>query len=203
MKILISSNIKKYFNTYIDFIDHYWLKYFELKNYRFFQIPNSIKLSKNYLKNFGEIDLIILQGGNDIFSKEKYIQIRREVEINLIKFGINKKIPILGICRGMQILNYFFGGNLNKIKGHMKVKHKVYLKNKFFNKKDLNVNSFHNYGIKKNSLSKHFEIYAIDKDQNIEMFKHKKKSIYGIMWHPERENDYKNLNLIIQKISSL
>ena len=31
MKILISSNIKKYFNTHIDFIDHYWLKYFELK----------------------------------------------------------------------------------------------------------------------------------------------------------------------------
>ena len=72
MKILISSNIKKYFNTYIDFIDHYWLKYFESKNYRFFQIPNSIKLSKNYLKNFGKIDLIILQGGNE-FSVKKNI----------------------------------------------------------------------------------------------------------------------------------
>ena len=56
-----------------------------------------------------------MQRENDIFDKEKYIQMRREVEINLIKFGINKN-SILGICRGMQILNYFFGGKLNKIK---------------------------------------------------------------------------------------
>ena len=31
MNILITANTKKYFNTYIDFIDHYWLNYFEKK----------------------------------------------------------------------------------------------------------------------------------------------------------------------------
>ena len=60
-------------------------------------------------------------------------------------------------------------------------------KNKFFNKKDLYVNSFHNYGIKKDSLSKHFETYAIDKDQNIEMFKHKKEHIWYYVAPRERK----------------
>ena len=31
MKILISSNFKKHFNTHVDFIDHYWIDFFEKK----------------------------------------------------------------------------------------------------------------------------------------------------------------------------
>ena len=50
MKILISSNTKKYFKTYIDFIDHYWLRYFEKKNYEFYLVPNSLKLLPKYLE---------------------------------------------------------------------------------------------------------------------------------------------------------
>ena len=46
MKILISSNHKKHFNTNIDFIDHYWINYFNKKNYEFELIPNSIKIAK-------------------------------------------------------------------------------------------------------------------------------------------------------------
>ena len=36
--------------------------------------------------------------------------------------------------------------------------------------------------------------------QNVEMFKHNKKKIYGVMWHPEREKNYKNLDFLIKKI---
>ncbi len=200
MKIIISSNIKKYFDTYIDFLDHYWINFFESRKISFVQIPNSFKLCNNILKNEKKIDLIILAGGNDLFVKDKKINMRKKVEINLIRFGLKKKIPILGICRGMQILNFFFKGSLDKIKGHMKVNSKVYFKKDFFNKKMLNVRCFHNYGIKTESLSKSFEIFAVDKHQNIEMMKHKKKNIYGVMWHPEREMNYKNLNIIIDKI---
>ena len=32
LKIGITSNIKEYYKGYIDFIDHYWLDYFEKKN---------------------------------------------------------------------------------------------------------------------------------------------------------------------------
>ena len=37
MNIVISNNYKKYFKTYIDFIDHYWINYFkQKKKYNFF-----------------------------------------------------------------------------------------------------------------------------------------------------------------------
>ena len=36
-------------------------------------------------------------------------------------------------------------------------------------------------------MAKGFTIFAKDKMQNVEMFKHNKKKIYGVMWHPERK----------------
>ena len=44
------------------------------------------------------------------------------------------------------------------------------------------------------------KLIALDKDDNVEIFKHKKKNIYGFMWHPERNRNYKELNMIIKKI---
>ena len=122
MKIYISSNFKKHFNTYIDFLDHNWIKYFDKKNYLFKLIPNSLKISKKILKEKGKIDLIILAGGNDVLKKNKLTKIRLDVERNLIKYSIKKKIPLLGVCRGMQVLNYHFDGSLKKITGHMRSK---------------------------------------------------------------------------------
>ena len=71
MKILISSNFKKHFNTYIDFIDHNWIKYFDKKNHLFYLIPNSIKNTNNLINNIDKIDLIILTGGNDLFGGDR------------------------------------------------------------------------------------------------------------------------------------
>ena len=50
-EIGITSNIKKYYKGYIDFIDHYWLDYFEKKNISYYQIPNKKKLSLKKIEN--------------------------------------------------------------------------------------------------------------------------------------------------------
>ena len=68
MRIFISSYFKKHFKTYIDYLDHYWIQYFEKEI--FFQfIPNSLPNSKNLINDIKKSDLIILPGGNDIFGK--------------------------------------------------------------------------------------------------------------------------------------
>ena len=46
-------------------------------------------------------------------------------------------------------------------------------------------------------MSRKFSVIALDQDNNVEIFKHKKK-IYGFMWHPERNRNYKELNMIIK-----
>ena len=75
----------------------------------------------------------------------------------------------------MQVINLFFKGKQARIYGHMKTRHKIFFKNKFFNKKIINVNSYHNFGIPIKKISNNLEVIAVDKNDNVEMFKHKKK----------------------------
>ena len=143
-----------------------------------------------------------MTGGNDIISNKKGSLIRNKIEKNLINKAIKKKIPILGICRGAQLLNISYGGKIKKVRNQMRIRHNVHIvKNEIIKKKILNVNSFHNYGIKKNNLSKKLTKIAFDKEKNIEMFISKKDKIIGVMWHPEREKNKKILTDLIKKLT--
>ena len=103
----------------------------------------------------------------------------------MINYSLKNDIPILGLCRGAQAINLFFGGNILKIRNHVRKMHKI--EGKIIeNKKNHYVNSYHDYGIKFNSLGKNLETLAYTKDGIIECFQHKKNKILGIMWHPER-----------------
>ncbi len=199
MHILISSNFKKYFRTYIDFVDHYWISYFDRKKIKFTIIPNTKNLDLSHVTK-KDVKLIILPGGNDLISKSYISKIRLNNEIKLIKYGLKNNIPILGVCRGMQVINFFYKGKQKKIRNHMRTRHDVYFSNNFFNKPKLNVNSFHNFGIPKNLIAKSLVPIGLDKSENVEFFKHKKFKIFGVMFHPEREKKKDNLEFIIKKI---
>ncbi len=198
MIVGITSDIKKYYRTYIDIIDHNWINYFENKKINYIQFSNSIKLTKNILKRKNlNFDLIIFPGGSDINNK-KPNNLRVATEKIILKFAIKKKIPLVGICHGMQLINVFFNGKLTKINGHMKKNKEIHLKKKFlFNKNKLVVKCYHNYGIKEKFLGHGLKNYANDKSGNIEIFKHKNYKVYGFMFHPEREKNYNNLDKII------
>tara|TARA_Y100001970_G_scaffold291427_1_gene428544 strand:- start:8241 stop:8855 length:615 start_codon:yes stop_codon:yes gene_type:complete len=123
---------------------------------------------------------ILLSGGNGIEKKS----LRYKIEKKLAEYSKNKKIPLLGICHGLQFINCLEGGSLKKIDKHIRVNHKIVSKFKYPSK----VNSFHEYGVKK--LGRNFEIVAYSKDNNIEAIKHKKYNWLGWMWHPEREKKF-------------
>jgi gamma-glutamyl-gamma-aminobutyrate hydrolase PuuD len=146
-----------------------------------YPIPNSyIKNKKKLNLWLSRIDFngLVLSGGNDLGEYSE----RDKLEKYLIGYFIKKSLPVLGICRGSQILAKYFGNKIFKIKGHVG-SHNLDLSEEILVNK--NVNSFHRYGIKK--LNKDFKILArCSNDKTIEAFRHKTKKIIGIMWHPER-----------------
>ena len=118
---------------------------------------------------------------------------RDDTEIALLRLCIKKGIPLVGVCRGMQLLNLFYGGNIVPVQNHVGCYHDITSMNtentslKFsFDKK---VNSFHDFGIISSCLSPEFEVLA-QKDDVIEAFVHHSQLQLGIMWHPERNADF-------------
>jgi putative glutamine amidotransferase len=92
----------------------------------------------------------------------------------------------------MQLINYKFGGCLVPVDAHKHVnrQHKLKVfKNNILKQREF-VNSYHNYSIDFDSLSDDLDVLAISSDGEVEAFMHKKYSIFGMMWHPERNKPF-------------
>ena len=134
------------------------------------------------------IEGIVLSGGNDIGSYKK----RDTLEEELLKFSIQNNIPILGICRGLQMINCFQNGSLVKVDGHCRTRHLIHWEGMSLSRE---VNSFHNFGITKNTLGEKLDPLAFASDGTIEAIKHSDFPWLGIMWHPEREKIFHKFDL--------
>lgn len=100
--------------------------------------------------------------------------------------------PIIGICRGIQILNVYFGGTLiQDISGHKDgVVHNVDIDKdsllyKCYKKEKMEVNSYHHQVIDK--LGKGLKAIAYSEDGYIEAIEG--NNVYAVQWHPEKVMD--------------
>lgn len=143
------------------------------------------------------LDGVILTGGNDLScTKSPKAAIERDTfESHLIQYCIQKQLPILGVCRGMQMLNVYFGGKISPVNGHVSKSHEVQLIDGSF----VHVNSYHDWAIMPADLATEVSTLGSTKDGVVECFKHKNLPITGIMWHPERYNQNTDIGLSIIK----
>jgi len=176
-----------------DSLDHRLYNFFYQIGYQSIPLSNTMR-AKDILENI-RINALVLSGGNDVNfqnkNRNKFSLIRDRFEKELISISIKKKIPILGICRGMQLLNVYFGGSIKKIQHHSKKNNKIKFSETMGfikRKKSLIVPCYHNWGMEKNDISKKLDILAESEDGKVECIKHRKYRIYGIMWHPERRS---------------
>ena len=150
-------------------------------------------------------DGLLLCGGNDIhpsFYGEEidgafgFDMERDETEMALLKKFIDTGKPILGICRGHQLLNVALGGTLiqdleqqsehTQINGKDSVHQIITKKDSILNTlygEEVAVNSSHHQGIDK--LGKGLLVTALCNGV-IEGVEHKTKPYFGVQFHPER-----------------
>lgn len=171
-------------NTIYTRLDYDWYKYANKMKFSIFPIPYNEKM--NFF-NLSKVDGIIFSGGNDLYSKKKnkVNLIRDNYEKKIFYKIINKKIPKMFICRGMQLLANIYNIKIHKTDGHVKKNHMIEIKGR-----KINVNSFHNYKIFKNP--KKFKTLALHNDGSIEMMEYKQKLILSMMFHPERKSISQN-----------
>ena len=192
--------IKEY-GEYRDQLDQNWSDLFSEIGMAQILLPNNSKIIDGEAIDSFNLNGVILSGGEFLDEKDKDYnngQKRRdEFEKKLISYCMTKKLPILGVCRGMQFLNNCFGGKIKKVNDHVAISHQIKNSSKFSFPDT--VNSFHEYGIDEKDLSNNFEILATDLEGNVEAFSDKKNNLMGIMWHPEREAPFNVFDLELIK----
>lgn len=151
-------------------------------------------------------DALMICGGNDIdpyyFHQDIHLKTHLEdslietMDFALIQQFYHARKPIIGICRGIQVLNVFFKGTLiqdipsqyTTTIDHSQDNHTVHIQNNTFLSQyfplSIQVNSFHHQNILKPSPL--FHINAISEDGLIEGIEN--HQILAFQWHPERMN---------------
>ena len=103
--------------------------------------------------------------------------------------SLYKKIPILGVCLGHQIIGQVFGSKIIQAKRLMHGKTSIIKSKKIGILKNLpskfEATRYHSLIIDKKTLSKKLEITAETKDGIIMGVKHKEYNIHGVQFHPE------------------
>ncbi len=134
------------------------------------------------IKDFSNIRGIILSGGPSTVTKRIYPKINTNI--------FDKKIPILGICYGLQLIAKIFGGKIKNSKKRREFgeatlleKSKSVLFKNFYNKKKSIVWMSHQDAIFK--LPKNFVNVASTNNSKFTAIQHKTEKIFGIQFHPE------------------
>ncbi len=143
------------------------------------EIITPINITK--IKNFKNIKGIILSGGPSTVTKEAHQSIPNYI--------FKKKIPILGICYGHQLIAKLKGGKIKSSKKKREFgrafifkKNNSLLTKKFF-KRNTTVWMSHEDAVVK--LPKNFKVIASTKNSKLSIVENTKEKIFGVQFHPE------------------
>jgi N5-(cytidine 5'-diphosphoramidyl)-L-glutamine hydrolase len=166
-----------------DSISHDWLRRAEVWRMTPVLIPNILSDPKRYLSE-ARADLLVLTGGEDLGTGVD----RDRTEEALLDFALDTGLPVLGVCRGMQLINSRLGGRLTAVAGHIAAPHRIRIEAGWSELHGASrvVNSFHATGIGADELAPDLQPIAYDDQGQIEAACHRRAPLIAVMWHPER-----------------
>ena len=173
-------------------------------------LPVSSILEKDFILE--NADALYVPGGADVDPKYYHenmdgsvgcFDFIDELDLAYIDLFYKAKKPILGVCKGLQILNVYFGGSLYQdIKGHNDgIMHNVkVVKDSFvydlYKEENIMVNSYHHQAIKE--LGSGLKPVAYSDEGYIEAFSG--DNVYAVQWHPELYDKDRFISYFINKI---
>lgn len=174
-----------------DSLDQRWHPFLKACNLFPILIPNDSSLAETFLAQFPP-DGILLTGGNDLCAYGGDAQERDATEKTLLDWAQKTGSPLLGVCRGMQMVLHAYGVPLVRLSDHAGSSHLIES-----DSVQRQVNSYHDWGA--TSCKTPLQPLAWSLDGVLEAVKHSSLPIYGIQWHPERMPEFNFTDLSLFK----
>jgi putative glutamine amidotransferase len=163
-----------------DCLDQVWVKFLLGCGLLPIPIPNSVDAALNICDN---VHGIVLTGGNDLAAYGGDAPERDQTETALLELAERRDLPVLGVCRGMQMIQHRFGARLERVQGHVAPRQRISIDGR-----SVEVNSFHNFGA--TEVHPPLKTWAIADDGVIKAVRHAGRPMIGVMWHPERREPF-------------
>jgi gamma-glutamyl-gamma-aminobutyrate hydrolase PuuD len=175
-----------------DCLDQAWTPLLQSRGYTPIPLPNTVDDVESYLSTL-RLDGLLITGGNDLagLSDATSTAPKRDAfERAALAYALEVGLPVLGVCRGIQLLNVYFDGSLSHVDGHVATDHPLVFDDRpsFLSHNDITVNSYHDYGIADGDEAAEVDVIARAEDGTVEFLTHPEYDLYGVMWHPERDS---------------
>ncbi|PWC31703.1 gamma-glutamyl-gamma-aminobutyrate hydrolase family protein [Azospirillum sp. TSO22-1] len=171
-----------------DALDQRWAPFLAACGLLPVPVPNDAELAVALAERAGVAGLL-LTGGNDIGTAPE----RDGTERRLVAWAEARGLPVLGVCRGMQMLLTLAGVALEPVSGHVAVRHAIRLGDE-----RVEVNSYHGLAARmvgEELAAGDLEAWGVADDGVVEAVRHRGRPTVGIMWHPEREVPFRALDV--------
>jgi N5-(cytidine 5'-diphosphoramidyl)-L-glutamine hydrolase len=165
-----------------DMLDQRWARLLASCGFAMLPVPNDPEVALELLKEASPAALVF-SGGNDLVAYGGDAPERDATEERLLDHAMQRGLPLLAVCRGLQFLLHAFGNPLERVAGHVASRHTV-----SGNLGRFETNSYHGWGTA--TARAPLVVDARADDGTIEAVHHESARIRGVMWHPERETPF-------------
>jgi gamma-glutamyl-gamma-aminobutyrate hydrolase PuuD len=161
-----------------DCLDQAWTKFLAACGLLPVLLPNVAEAALALCEG-DNVDGLVLTGGNDLAALGGDAPERDAVENALLDLAQRRRLPVLGVCRGMQMIQRRFAIPLRRVEGHVAQSQVICIDGA---RKE--VNSYLRFAAFDSRPP--LEVWAVADDGVVKAIRHSAEPITGIMWHPER-----------------
>ena len=181
------------YNERRDALDQRWSALLEQAGYLPLLLPNRPDMALDLIHRL-QPDGLLLTGGNTPVAYGGNAPERDETEHRLLGYALGQQMPVMGACRGMQVILTHFGQPQIEVKGHVCTRQTITLQGR-----EVEVNSYQTWGCYE--VPESFEILGTAADGVVKAVRHKSQPIEGVMWHPERLSPFWDEDVVrLQKL---
>ena len=165
-----------------DCLDQAWARFIAACDLLPLPLPNVVDVALALLGRC-EVAGLVLTGGNDLVALGGDAPERDATENALLDAAESRRLPVIGVCRGMQVIQQRCGVPLRRIEGHVMKRQIIDIEGQ-----QTEVNSYHNFGA--NESRQPLDAWAHARDGVVKAIRHSAQPVTGIMWHPERNTPF-------------